>query len=122
MPLESGSYRSGVKMSDFICDNCGKKVFPLDGIVSWNKENKTFTNFKLTHKNKPGVENGCQPEDNNRYRELYTLTLANGYLDFILYLIQNWENGYFLEGESLRKLIAQLNLHIHEKLLLMIED
>ncbi len=109
-------------MADFICDVCGQRVVSLDGIVSWNKENKTFSNFKLTHKNKVGAETGCQPEGNNRCRELYTLTLANGYLDFILYLIQNWENGYSLEGESLRKLIAQLNLHIHEKLLLMIED
>lgn len=111
-------------MSNFICDTCGKEVFPLDGIVSWKKENenKVLSDFTLTHKKRIGAEDDCQPHDNNRYRELYTLTLASGYFDFVLYLVQNWENGWSLKGDSLKKVVAQLNLHLHEKLLMMMED
>ncbi len=109
-------------MSNFICDTCGEEVLPIDGIVSWTKENKTMSNFKLTHKNPVGQKIGCQP-DNNRYRELYTLTLAHGYLDFVLYLLGNWENNFLLSGDAgLRKVMTQLNFHIHEKLLMLIEE
>ncbi|GBF32949.1 hypothetical protein DCCM_2046 [Desulfocucumis palustris] len=107
-------------MSRFICDTCGREVLPVDGIVSWTREDKRLGNFKLTHKDTPG--NKCQPE-NNRYRELYTLTLAHGYLEFISYLLERWEDNLVLDDpQTLRKVMGQLNLHIHEKLIMLMED
>jgi hypothetical protein len=112
--------REGFSLSKFTCDTCGKDVLPVDGIVSWTRDDKKLGNFKLTHKDT--LESKCQP-DNNRYRELYTLTLANGYLEFISYLLERWEDNFVLEDPLLlRRLMGQLNLHIHEKLLLLMEE
>ncbi|KJR99347.1 MAG: hypothetical protein VR68_09550 [Peptococcaceae bacterium BRH_c4a] len=108
-------------MATFTCDTCGKEIHAVDGILSWTREDHRLGNFKLTHKDTLGT--GCQPEGNNRYRELYTLTLATGFMEFISYLLERWEDGFLLtEPQTLRNVMRQLNLHIHEKLLLMVED
>lgn len=108
-------------MANFTCDTCGKEIYAIDGILSWTRENHHLGNFKLTHKESLGTD--CQPKENNRYRELYTLTLATGFMEFISYLLERWEDGFTLtEPQTLRNVMRQLNLHIHEKLLMMIED
>lgn len=108
-------------MSNFICDTCKKEILPVDGILSWTREDHQLGNFKLTHKNSVGTS--CEPADSNRYRELYTLTLATGFMEFISYLLERWEDGFTLTNpKSLRNVMRQLNLHIHEKLLVMVED
>ncbi len=107
-------------MVGFTCDTCGKEIQTIDGILSWTREDHRLGNFKLTHKESLGT--GCQPA-NNRYRELYTLTLPTGFMEFILYLLERWEDGFTLtDPKSLRNVMRQLNLHIHEKLLLMVEE
>ena len=108
-------------MSHFICDTCKKEILPVDGILSWTREEQQLGNFRLTHKDTLGTS--CQPRENNRYRELYTLTLATGFMEFVSYLLERWEDGFTLtDPKSLRNVMRQLNLHIHEKLLLMVED
>ncbi|MBE3587941.1 MAG: hypothetical protein IMW93_05200 [Thermoanaerobacteraceae bacterium] len=107
-------------MARFICDTCGREVQVIDGVVSWTREEKILRNFKLTHKAALGT--GCQP-DNNRYRELYTLTLASGYLEFVQYLLERWEDGLTLgDPHTLRSVMRQINLHMHEKLLMLVEE
>lgn len=107
-------------MAKFICETCGQEVLAVDGIVSWTREDKKLGNFKLTHKSSIGTN--CQPE-NNRYRELYTLTLASGYIEFISYLLERWEDDFVLtDPNSLNNVMRQLNLHMHEKLLMMVEE
>lgn len=108
-------------MGNFTCDTCGKDIQTVDGILSWTREDRRLGNFKLTHKDSLGTS--CQPMNNNRYRELYTLTLPTGFMEFISYLLERWEDGFTLtDPKSLRNVMRQLNLHIHEKLLLMVED
>jgi hypothetical protein len=107
-------------LAKFICDTCGKEVQVIDGVVSWTREEKELRNFKLTHKENLGT--GCQP-DNNRYRELYTLTLASGFMEFVQYLLERWADGLVLrDPETLRNVMRQLNLHMHEKLLMLVEE
>lgn len=107
-------------MARFICDTCGQEVQVVDGIVSWTRENKLLSNFKLTHKEALGT--GCQPV-NNRHRELYTLTLASGFMEFVQYLLERWEDGFSLEDpNTLRDVMRQLNMHMHEKLLMLVEE
>ncbi len=107
-------------MAKFICDTCGEEVQIIDGIVSWTREEKILKNFKLTHKNE--ARSGCQPE-NNRYRELYTLTLASGFMEFVQYLLERWEDGLVLgDPDTLQKVMRQLSLHMHEKLLMLVEE
>ena len=107
-------------MGNFVCDTCGKEIQTVDGILSWTREDNRLGNFKMTHKDTLGT--GCQPP-NNRYRELYTLTLATGFIEFVSYLLERWEDGFTLtEPKTLRNVMRQLNLHIHEKLLMMVED
>ncbi|OAT81255.1 hypothetical protein [Desulfotomaculum copahuensis] len=104
-------------MAKFICDTCGREVQVIDGIVSWTREGNTLKNFKLTHKG-----DQCQPA-NNRYRELYTITLASGFMEFVQYLLERWEDGLELgDPQTLRKVTRQLNLHMHEKLLMLVEE
>lgn len=104
-------------MARFVCDTCGQEVHVMDGVVSWTREEGKLGNFKLTHKN--GI---CQPE-NNRHRELYTLTLASGFMEFISYLLERWEDGFVLtDPSSLRSVMRQLNVHMHEKLLMLVEE
>lgn len=104
-------------MAKFLCDSCGQEVQIIDGIVSWTREEKALRNFKLTHKGAP-----CQP-DNNRYRELYTLTLASGFMEFVQYLLERWADGLILsDPQTLRSVMRQLNLHMHEKLLMLVEE
>ncbi len=108
-------------MSRFVCDVCGEEVAVHEGILTWTRDNATLSNFKLTHKK--DTRHGCQPESNNRFKDLYTLTMINGYLEFIKYLIDRWENGFSLkDAESLEKVFEQLNLHMHEKVILLTED
>jgi len=108
-------------VNNFFCDTCKKEIQTVDGILSWTREDHQLGNFKLTHKD--SAETGCQPASNNRYRELYTLTLATGFIEFISYLLERWEDGFTLtDPKSLRNVMRQLNLHIHEKLLIMVED
>lgn len=108
-------------MGTFTCDTCGKELHAVDGILSWTREEHRLGNFRLTHKDSLGTD--CQPKYNNRYRELYTLTLPTGFMEFISYLMERWEDGFTLtEPKSLRNVMRQLNLHIHEKLLVMVED
>ncbi|MEW6276105.1 MAG: hypothetical protein AB1523_02135 [Bacillota bacterium] len=107
-------------MAKFICATCGEEVQIIDGIVSWTREEKVLKNFQLTHKNE--VKSGCQPE-NNRYRELYTLTLASGFMEFVQYLLERWEDGLMLgDPDTLQKVMRQLSLHMHEKLLMLVEE
>lgn len=107
-------------MTRFTCDTCAREVRIIDGIVSWTREEKTLKNFKLTHKK--GIKEECQPE-NNRYRELYTLTLASGFMEFVQYLLERWEDGLLLgDPDTLRGVMQQLTLHMHEKLLMLVED
>lgn len=90
-------------------------------MVSWTREEKVLRNFKLTHKEETGK--GCYPKENNRFRELYTLTLATGFMEFIQYLLERWVDGFVLaDPETLRNVMRQLNLHMHEKLLLLVEE
>ncbi|MBF7082231.1 hypothetical protein IT084_04480 [Desulfallas sp. Bu1-1] len=108
-------------MSRFVCDVCGEEVAVHEGILTWTRDNNTLSNFTLSHKNTP--ERKCQPESNNRFKDLYTLTMINGYMEFIKYLIERWENGFKLKDkESLEKVLEQLNLHMHEKLILLTEE
>lgn len=107
-------------MARFICDTCGEEVQIVDGVVSWTREEKTLKNFRLTHKEE--VKSGCRP-DNNRYRELYTLTLASGFMEFVQYLLERWQDGLVLgDPETLGKVMRQLSLHMHEKLLMLVEE
>jgi hypothetical protein len=49
--------------------------------------------------------------------------MINGYMEFIDYLVDRWENGFYLKDtESLKKVLGQLNLHMHEKVILLAED
>lgn len=107
-------------MAKFICDTCGKELQVIDGIVSWTRDDRVLSNFKLTHKKSLGT--GCQPA-NNRYRELYTLTLTSGFIEFVQYLLERWADGLILgDPQTLRNVMRQLNLHMHEKLLMLIEE
>ena len=107
-------------MGKFVCDICGKEIHTMDGILSWTREEKTLGNFKLTHKN--SGDKGCQPE-NNRHRELYTLTLASGFMELVSYLLERWEDGFVLtDPRTLNNVMRQLNLHMHEKLLMLVEE
>jgi len=108
-------------MSRFICDVCGEELFVHEGILTWTRDNETLSNFTLSHKNSP--ENRCQPEENNRFKDLYTLTMITGYLDFIKYLIERWENGFLLkDADSLQRVLQQLNMHMHEKVIMLTEE
>lgn len=108
-------------MSRFVCDSCGEEIALHEGILTWNRDDETLSNFKLTHKKSAGK--GCQPEENNRFKDLYTLTMINGYLEFVKYLIDRWENGFTLkDAESLEVVLQQLNLHMHEKVIMLAED
>ncbi|SFR13322.1 hypothetical protein [Desulfoscipio geothermicus] len=108
-------------MSRFVCDVCGKEIAVHEGILTWARDEETLSNFMLTHQNSP--ERKCQPKENNRYKDLYTLTMINGYMEFINYLVDRWESGFYLKDvESLKKVLEQLNLHMHEKLILLTED
>lgn len=108
-------------MSRFICDICAGEIALHDGILTWSRDDNTLSNFKLTHKNSTG--NNCRPGENNRFKDLYTLTMISGYLEFIKYLIERWENGFTLkDGDSLEKVLQQLNLHMHEKVIMLTEE
>jgi len=108
-------------MSRFICEVCGEELYVHEGILTWTRDDKTLSNFMLTHKK--GPEHNCQPEANNRYKDLYTLTMINGYMEFIRYLIERWESGFYLkDAYSLEKVLEQFNLHMHEKLIMLTED
>ncbi|TYO97988.1 hypothetical protein [Desulfallas thermosapovorans] len=108
-------------MSRFVCDICGEEVAVHEGILTWARDDETLSNFTLTHKNSP--ERNCQPANNNRFKDLYTLTMIHGYLEFIAYLVDRWESGFFLrDAESLKKVLEQLNLHMHEKIILLTEE
>ncbi|MCL2337683.1 MAG: hypothetical protein FWC60_09710 [Firmicutes bacterium] len=110
-------------MSIFICDVCGGEIALHEGILTWSRTNDTLSNFKLTHKNEAGGGYVCRPEENNRFQDLYTLALLSGYLAFTKYLLERWENGFILkDAEMLEKVMQQLNMHMHEKLLLLTED
>jgi len=112
----------GDKMSIFVCDVCGEEIALHEGILTWSRSNSTLTNFKLTHKN-DDTGRVCRPEENNRFKDLYTLTLLSGYLEFTNYLFERWENGFTLkDAEMLESVMQQLNLHMHEKLILLAED
>lgn len=107
-------------MSKFTCDSCGEEVQIIDGIVSWTCRDKVLKNFKLTHKNEAGY--GCEPA-NNRYRELYTLTQPGGLMEFVQCLLEQWEGGAVLgDSDTLHGVIIQLSQHIHEELLMLVED
>jgi hypothetical protein len=108
-------------MSRFVCDICGEEVIVCEGILTWARDDETLSNFTLTHKNSSG--HICQPLNNNRFKDLYTLTMINGYMEFIDYLVDRWENGFYLrDTDSLKKVLGQLNLHMHEKVILLAED
>ena len=108
-------------MGNFTCDGCGKTIQTIDGILSWTREDNLLGNFKITHKDSLGT--GCQPVENNRCRELYTLALPTGFMEFVSYLLERWEDQFVLvEPKTLRNVMRQLSFHIHEKLLLMVED
>ncbi len=108
-------------MSKFLCDECGEEMAIHEGILTWVRDDNTLSNFKLTHKKETGKN--CQPEQNNRFKDLYTLTVISGYMEFIKYLIERWENGFNLQDSgSLEKVLEQLNMHIHEKVILLTED
>jgi len=110
-------------MSIFVCDVCGEEIALLEGILTWSRNNSTLSNFKLTHKNDGNTGRDCRPEANNRFKDLYTLTMLNGYLEFTKYLFERWENGFTLkDAEMLEVVLQQLNLHMHEKLILLTED
>ncbi|KAF1085590.1 hypothetical protein SPSYN_01733 [Sporotomaculum syntrophicum] len=108
-------------MSRFVCDVCGEEIDVHEGILTWTRDEATLANFTLTHKN--STEHICQPAENNRFKDLYTLTMVNGYIEFIDYLVARWENGFYLkDAKSLNKVLEQLNLHMHEKVILLVEE
>lgn len=108
-------------MSSFICDVCGEEMVVNDGILTWTRDNDTLSNFSLSHKMLPGYK--CQPQTNNRFKDLYTLAMINGYMEFMGYLLERWENGFSLkDAESLERVLEQLNAHMHEKMILLTDD
>lgn len=108
-------------MSRFICDICGEEITVYEGILTWARDEETLSNFTLTHKN--NSEKKCQPVNNNRFKDLYTLTMIQGYMEFINYLVDRWESGFYLRDvTSLKKVLGQLHLHMHEKVILLTED
>lgn len=107
-------------MSRFICDICGEDIAVHEGVLTWTRDDNTLSNFRLTHKNT--ADKNCRPE-NNRCKELYTLTTVPGFLEFIQYLLERWENGFKLnDAHLLKKVMEQLCLHIHEKVIMLVED
>ena len=108
-------------MSRFVCDICGQDVALHEGILTWARDDETLANFKLSHRKETGL--GCQPVENNRHKDLYTLAVVSGYMEFIKYLIERWENGFILKDANLlERVLEQLNMHIHEKVILLTED
>lgn len=108
-------------MSSFICDVCGEEMTVNDGILTWTRDENTLSGFSLSHKLTP--EHNCQPQSNNRYKDLYTLAMINGYMEFIAYLLERWENGFSLkDADSLERVLEQLNNHMHEKMIMLTDD
>ncbi|MEW5952792.1 MAG: hypothetical protein AB1815_03405 [Bacillota bacterium] len=107
-------------MSRFVCDTCGEEISLHEGVLTWTRRYNQLSNFKLTHMNTP--ERQCRPE-NNRCKELYALAMVHEYIGFTQYLLERWENGFVLtDPESLERVMEQLNLHMHEKVIMLSES
>ncbi|WP_027717542.1 hypothetical protein [Desulfovirgula thermocuniculi] len=101
-------------MVPFICSSCGKEIGLYDGVLSWYQGDGKLGNFTITHR--PGW--GCpgQPR-NNVSRDLFRVASMKGYLAFVQYLISRWGEGYVVDDDdSLRKVMLQLNAHLHESI------
>ena len=106
-------------MARFICETCGEDILLHEGVLSWTRRYNQLSNFALTHMDSPGRQ--CRPP-NNRCKELYTLAMIHGYIEFTKYLLERWENGFVLtDPESLERVMEQLNIHMHDKVTMLSE-
>lgn len=107
-------------MGGFKCDTCGGDLKIYDGVVTWNKQDKELSNFKITHRNEGGRL--CQP-DNNVTRELYRVASVSGYMILVHYLLRHWQEGYQVDDfDGLQKSMAQLAMHINQKLAILLGE
>ncbi|HHW44569.1 MAG: hypothetical protein IMW93_00990 [Thermoanaerobacteraceae bacterium] len=99
-------------MGSFICDSCGREVNIYEGILSWRREGRELSNFAITHHS--GADCPGQPS-NNTCRDLFRVASVKGYLAFVQYLITRWGEGCTItDFDSLKRVLAQINAHIHE--------
>lgn len=60
---------------DLVCDECGKALVPLEGIVSWTRDGESERSFVMTHAS-------CVPATANAREEIRRLVWPNEYLRF----------------------------------------
>lgn len=101
-------------MSYFTCEKCGEKIYPIDGLISWQREGGVLRNFQITHRE-------CSDPENNACVTLFDIDDEKGFMGFIKYLFYCWADGLILEGhESLTRVMTQLygyRLHRFSELL-----
>ncbi|NLI12966.1 hypothetical protein [Pelotomaculum propionicicum] len=97
-------------MCYFICEKCGEKIYPIDGFLSWQREDGILANFQIAHRK-------YSDPQNNACVTLFEVVDEDGFMGFIKYLIDCWGDGLTLEGhESLLRVFTKMYEYRNQRL------
>lgn len=86
----------------YTCEKCGEEIYPIDGFLSWQREDGILRNFQITHRK-------CSDPENNACVTLFDISDEKGFMGLIKYLFDCWGDGLNLEGhESLLRVFTQM--------------